>query len=140
MVEECPADELTKFVQNINTETNEKTVAQTAQEIQHTFGSLKQVNICINDIYWYEYCSSYIFPPDIHYRCIQRFVRISNMVDLLCTVCYHSYGNVLSIILFNHVKSHKKNLISAHKFASFLASYPPYKCHKYITLKIISYQ
>lgn len=54
MVEECPADELTKFVQNINRETNEKTVAQTAQEIQHTFGSLKQVNICMNDIHWYE--------------------------------------------------------------------------------------
>lgn len=44
MVEECPADESTKFVQNINIETNEKTVIQTAQEIQHTFGSLKQVN------------------------------------------------------------------------------------------------
>ncbi|XP_014616470.1 PREDICTED: transmembrane protein 161B [Polistes canadensis] len=43
LVEECPADESHKIVQSISTETNEKTVTQTAQEIQHTFGSLKQI-------------------------------------------------------------------------------------------------
>ncbi|XP_047347102.1 transmembrane protein 161B [Vespa velutina] len=43
LVEECPIDEPTKFVQNINIEANKTTVARTAKEIQRTFGSLKQI-------------------------------------------------------------------------------------------------
>ena len=54
--EECPADQLPKFISDvINDYDNEKTVVQTAQDFQLTLSSLKQVKIIIIIYYNYNY-------------------------------------------------------------------------------------
>lgn len=128
--EECPADELPKSLSS-TTDNIDKTVIQTAEEVQLVLGSLKQVmsrerlhramkrrikqidffNCFLNNIIE-KYILSVI---DIYHRRVQRRLRPGNMVELLRVICDQCHGHVLSIVLLEYVKWSRNSNVTSHK-------------------------
>lgn len=116
-------------------ESLDKSIFESAKDLQSSFHGLKAVS----SVPFIEHCVFlthnntefkfllFFVILGIHNRCVSRFVRFCNVVDLLCMVCCVLIGNALSVI-FHKILNRNLNICIYTKEQNVHASYVDRHC------------
>lgn len=94
---ECAADgELATTPKDTNVEKAEFNILESAQSLQASFASLKNVRVFISNSYFY---LSYLCPSGVLHGSVQGLSGLRHLVELLYALCDFFTGHRLSVLL-----------------------------------------